>query len=268
MTSPSNRRNSTRDHQQQPPPSPTLRGMQPLPPPLRLSQFSQHLQQANQQRATLSNLRDQLAEITRNSEAARNATRQYRPRGAARQPPPARPRPMVPQPQPLPLPPAAAPPPPPIQLPARVHYPGRKPSIELRQLPVHYAGKMDVVCPKCSAMHWMCEKLARSPDRSPMFGSCCLSGKISLPLLREPPQILKQLLSASDNTAKYFRENIRKFNNAFAFVSVGVNVDDRLMQGNGGPPVFKANGVCCHRMGALAPPLDGRLGFAQIWIHD
>jgi len=51
----------------------------------------------------------------------------------------------------------------------------------------YYLGKMDVLCPYCSALHWMDEKLKKSFMKSPLFGTCYLEGKIRLPLLITPP---------------------------------------------------------------------------------
>ena len=36
----------------------------------------------------------------------------------------------------------------------------------------HSLGKMDVLCPYCSALHWMDEKLAQSSRKRPLFGTC------------------------------------------------------------------------------------------------
>ena len=57
----------------------------------------------------------------------------------------------------------------------------------------HYLGRMDVECPYCSALHWMDEKLVRSSMTNPLFGTCCLQGKINIPLLKTPIPQLQQL---------------------------------------------------------------------------
>jgi hypothetical protein len=54
----------------------------------------------------------------------------------------------------------------------------------------HSLGSFTVVCPSCSALHWMEERLARSSERSPKFGMCCNSGKISWPAMSDPPEPL------------------------------------------------------------------------------
>jgi hypothetical protein len=48
-------------------------------------------------------------------------------------------------------------------------------------------GHMNVECSKCHALHWICEKRARSSQRNPEFGTCCLNGKVTLPYLQPLP---------------------------------------------------------------------------------
>ena len=76
----------------------------------------------------------------------------------------------------------------------------------------HYLGKMMVKCRWCGALHWMNEKLSHSSLSNPKFGICCNSGKVELPVLRNPPHILKELLEGNDHQATEFRENIWKYN--------------------------------------------------------
>ena len=52
----------------------------------------------------------------------------------------------------------------------------------------HDFGSMDIECPKCDALHWMAEHLTKSSNRNPLFGGCCLSGKIKLPKLENLPR--------------------------------------------------------------------------------
>ena len=116
--------------------------------------------------------------------------------------------------------------------------------------PVHNMGPMDVECPYCRALHWKEEHLTRSSLRSPKFGKCCLSGKIWLPTLNQPPPELHNLLSSQDPRAKGFRTNIRKYNDTLAMTSVGRNL---LPMEGGGPYVFKVHGSLSHWAGFLLP---------------
>ncbi|KAF8577733.1 hypothetical protein K439DRAFT_1301036, partial [Ramaria rubella] len=125
---------------------------------------------------------------------------------------------------------------------------------------------MNVKCPSCGALDWMAECLLKSSDLNPVFGSCCLSGKIQLPLLQDPPQPLKHLLESTASDAREFRKNILQYNNALAFTSLGGNFDRSLFQGGGGPYVFKLQRELYHEH---LIPNDGREPvFAQLYIRD
>ena len=131
---------------------------------------------------------------------------------------------------------------------------------------------MDIECSHCRALHWKDEKLAQSSARNPEFGMCCNSGKVSLPLLRDPPQALKTLLDGDDVLAKDFRENIWKYNRAFAFTSLKANEDRSVnFRPDGtsrGPPVFRIQGELYHRGGSLSPADPQKPTYAQLYIYD
>jgi hypothetical protein len=147
----------------------------------------------------------------------------------------------------------------------------------------HSLGSFTVQCPFCQALHWMEERLARSSIQSPKFGMCCNSGKIILPAPPEPPQPLKSLLDGNNQSngtsplssfksdfyieAKEFRENIRNYNNAFAFSSLGVKIDSSVY-GPNGIYTFRIQGELYHRISTLLPPNGKPPNFAQIYIYD
>src|SRR6202522_3104312 len=102
----------------------------------------------------------------------------------------------------------------------------------------HDFGPMEVKCRCCGALHWMDEKLSRSSRSNPVFGQCCNSGKVVLPILRDPPQNLKILLEGNDRQGRDFRENLWKYNRAFAFTSLQVTEDQSINERCCGLPVF------------------------------
>ncbi|KAI3974108.1 hypothetical protein MKX01_002278 [Papaver californicum] len=59
-------------------------------------------------------------------------------------------------------------------------------------------GQMDMQYQRCGALHWMAEKLTSSSLIYPKFGTCCLQGKVRLPLLREPPIALRELYDGNN----------------------------------------------------------------------
>ncbi|THU87700.1 hypothetical protein K435DRAFT_804091 [Dendrothele bispora CBS 962.96] len=85
----------------------------------------------------------------------------------------------------------------------------------------HDLGQMDVECPECKALHWSVERNSKQ-----QFGVCCDSGQVHLPLLSKPPQAMSSLYTSVGNPlAEKFRDNITQYNAAFAFTSLGVDVD-------------------------------------------
>lgn len=102
-------------------------------------------------------------------------------------------------------------------------------------------GTCDTVCPFCSAL--------RFPGEKPTI--CCFSGKVVLAPNTQPPELLSQLLTENSVAAKDFRKNIRAYNSALAFTSMGVNLDQSLSRN--GVFNFRIQGGIYHRIGSLLP---------------
>ncbi|KAJ7044443.1 hypothetical protein C8F04DRAFT_942300, partial [Mycena alexandri] len=126
---------------------------------------------------------------------------------------------------------------------------------------------MDLVCSKCHAKHWKAEQLSRSTVNRPVFGSCCLDGKVVLPAIRPPPRDLLQLFDGTSNHSTHFKKNIRAYNAAFALASLGVTVDRRVQDGHG-PYVFKIQGALYHHVGQLLPEQGKHPVYAQLYFYS
>ncbi|KAK3021307.1 hypothetical protein RJ639_046878, partial [Escallonia herrerae] len=87
-------------------------------------------------------------------------------------------------------------------------------------------------------------------------------GRVKLPLLRQPPEELEELLEQAK-----FIESVVAYNSMFAFTSLRGKID--IMVNNGkGPYIFLLGGQNHHRIGSLLPP-EGQLPkFAQLYIYD
>jgi hypothetical protein len=127
---------------------------------------------------------------------------------------------------------------------------------------------MVVNCENCGALHWLDERISVSSRSNPTFGLCCNSGKVVLPMLRDPPESLKVLIEGDDRQGKDFRENIWKYNRAFAFTSLQVTEDHSVNDRHRGPPVFRIQGELHHRGGPLFPPADRPPTYAQLYFYD
>ena len=72
-------------------------------------------------------------------------------------------------------------------------------------------------------------------------------GRFASPHLPPLPNLLKWLFSALTAKACQFREHIRQYNVALSFTSLGVQVDDSINRGGGGPPLRVRAGAVFER---------------------
>ena len=112
---------------------------------------------------------------------------------------------------------------------------------------------MNVTCQFCGVKKWLRERP----------GICCLSGKISLPKLNDPPELLRSLLSGPHNVdTRHFAKNIRKCNSAFQITSFGAQ-EQHLGEFM---PTFKVQGQIYHTIGSLLPPQGQEHKFLQFFF--
>ena len=130
----------------------------------------------------------------------------------------------------------------------------------------HTLGNMIHKCRKCGAMMWLDEKINKSA-RFPEFSTCCAKGKVILPPLQKLPSPLDILLTENDSRSRLFKQNIRMYNSALSFTSIGVKVDQEVT-GTSGVYTFRIHGNMYHRIGTLLPNSETPPQFAQIYIYD
>jgi hypothetical protein len=127
-------------------------------------------------------------------------------------------------------------------------------------------GKMSVSCSKCHAKMWAKEVHSGPIKKSrAMFSTCCSQGKVQLPDLAQPPDVIKCLLTQPGREATHFRNNIRAYNSSLAFTSLGVK--EQHLKGKG-PPTFRIQGSVYHRTGQLLPEEGKAPMFSQMLIYD
>ena len=134
----------------------------------------------------------------------------------------------------------------------RPHYLGRE---NVTPQP-HSVGRCDIECLHCHAYRFPGETL-----------NCCSNGKVELPLFQNFPQDLKDLFVNRDELANNFKTNIRHFNSAMAFASIGA----QLVTPPGiGPYCYRIHGQLYHSTGTLHPPQDGngKRQYGQLYILE
>ncbi|XP_045831092.1 uncharacterized protein LOC123922418 [Trifolium pratense] len=129
-------------------------------------------------------------------------------------------------------------------------------------------GMPEFTCKWCNAELWYEERAEKSRHGLDIeFSLCCSKGKVELPLLKKPPELLLALINGCDRRSKNFQENYRAFNSMFAFTSLGGQINYNINDG-GGPPQFILSGQNYHRIGSLLPEVGTTPKFAQLYIHD
>ncbi len=107
----------------------------------------------------------------------------------------------------------------------------------------HSGGDMTFSCSLCLAKFWEGEKLSGSTKLCCKFSLCCGDGKVVLPPVASHPELLMHLLTATDPRSRAFRAQIRAYNSALAFASLGVNLDKSLANAKQGVYTFRIHGV-------------------------
>uniref|UniRef100_A0A7I4XXQ7 ATP-dependent DNA helicase n=1 Tax=Haemonchus contortus TaxID=6289 RepID=A0A7I4XXQ7_HAECO len=124
----------------------------------------------------------------------------------------------------------------------------------------HYDGLMNVECESCGAQHFRSE----SRGRRATFNDCCNHGNITLEHFTNYPRQLRRLLTSQEADSKEFREHIRNYNSAFAFASIGAQLDTP----RSGPYCFRIHGQIYHRIGPARPEEGQPPRYGQVYILD
>lgn len=103
-------------------------------------------------------------------------------------------------------------------------------TIDYSELPCVSIGAMTVVCPHCYALKF--------PSETP--GLCCMSGKVKLPPLPDPPEPLRSLIYDNTPQSRQFLTRAQQYNSCFQMTSFGAEViqDNRPYN-----PTFKVNSL-------------------------
>ena len=109
------------------------------------------------------------------------------------------------------------------------------------------------MCKYCGAKKWQGE----TP------GMCCNGGKVKLEVLHAPPEMLKKLLTEDTSDAKHFRQNLWKYNTAFAMTSFG---GDKDLTNRGFFTTYKVQGQVYHLLGSLLPLPEETPKFLQVYF--
>ncbi|XP_071695262.1 uncharacterized protein [Rutidosis leptorrhynchoides] len=124
------------------------------------------------------------------------------------------------------------------------------------------------VCNACKACLWKSEAMRGNKSfTKKIYSLCCLNGKVELPTLNKPPQLLMELFSGTSDRSKKFVENVKRYNMMFSFTSIVGKVDHKINSGKG-PYVYRMCGQNYHLGGSLIPQPGKEPRFCQLYIYD
>ncbi|CAH1432511.1 unnamed protein product [Lactuca virosa] len=130
------------------------------------------------------------------------------------------------------------------------------------------SGDAIYVCSVCKAKVWQGEAIRGNKDlKKTCYSICCYNGKVELPSLIHPPQLLIDLYSGLSEKSQNFIQNIRRYNMMFAFTSMAGKIDHTVNSG-GGPYVYRMHGQNYHIAGSLLPEEGESPRFCQLYIYD
>ncbi|KYN10408.1 ATP-dependent DNA helicase PIF1, partial [Trachymyrmex cornetzi] len=101
-----------------------------------------------------------------------------------------------------------------------------------------YIGPMNISCIHCNAKHFIAEKVA---NRGVSFHDCCNHGAIYIKPLPKPPKYMQNLFNGNHTKSNEFFNQIRCYNNSFAFASFNANLIT-FKERRPGPYCFKIQG--------------------------
>src|SRR5438552_7670544 len=107
---------------------------------------------------------------------------------------------------------------------------------------------------------------------------CCSNGRVTLPIANDAPEPIRVLLTDTrvnangkvvwiDGTA-HFQQNIRSYNSAVSFTSLGPKLDRAITVNAAGVYTFQIQGALHHSLGSLLSPPGERPCFAQVYMFD
>ena len=135
---------------------------------------------------------------------------------------------------------------------------------QLSRLQPFTLGQMDQECNQCGAKHWKLELPSSSTSNNVFWMSCCRAGKVQVDLLQEPPQYLKELYEDTTTRGQTFKNNLRRFNAAFAFTSLRCEVSNNDVHNM----PFQIHCQMYHTQGPLTANNNAQARYVQLYIFD
>ncbi|GBM28947.1 hypothetical protein AVEN_232040-1 [Araneus ventricosus] len=123
----------------------------------------------------------------------------------------------------------------------------------------HKCGEMHNHCLKCGGLYFRDGKNTRG-----IYTHCCHNGNI-IEQASVYPVEMRGLMDGSDELSVHFKNNIRSYNSALSFASMGAQI---VPPTGRGAYCFRIRGQIYHRTSNLHPAEAGDEKFAQSYVLD
>lgn len=124
-------------------------------------------------------------------------------------------------------------------------------------------------CQHFYALMWYKERKNKHKNsENPKYNVCCGNGKVEIPFLKHPPQLLAHLLfykNAKDS--KGFQTHLWTYNMMFTFTSASAKLDIKFNNCRGSQKI-RIQGQSCPQTKSLLPPKGESPKFTQLYIYD
>ncbi|GBM52971.1 hypothetical protein AVEN_111321-1 [Araneus ventricosus] len=118
---------------------------------------------------------------------------------------------------------------------------------------------MDNLCLKCGGLYFRDEKNTRGT-----YTHCCLNGN-PIEQASVYPVGMKGLMDGSDELSVHFKNNIRSYNSALSFASMGAQI---VLPTGRGAHCFRIHGQIYHRTSKLHPTEAGGEKVVKFYVLD
>ncbi|PMD13695.1 hypothetical protein NA56DRAFT_585108, partial [Hyaloscypha hepaticicola] len=133
-----------------------------------------------------------------------------------------------------------------------------------RDRPALNLDPIDIQYEFCGTLHWRAETIGGTNIEFELYYK---RGDVILELLQPPPDILRALLVGQYPQARSFRQNIRAYNSALAFISVSYTKDTHTDLSRG-LYYFQIHRKLFHYQGPLIPGSQDIPAFTQLFFYD
>jgi hypothetical protein len=136
----------------------------------------------------------------------------------------------------------------------RTHRQACKEIVVKDRVHLHDCGDLTKICSECDAKHFAKEK---------KFQQCCAKGNVIIPPAKQCPEPLASLLQNRHPKSKHFMKQIRNYNSAHAFATMGPNYSPP--QGRG-PYCVRIHGQIYHQTTPLGQTANPK--YSDLYFFD